>query len=105
MTRVFCSIYKSSKKDEMYLYVLKADGLAKVPEVLMSMFGMPRHVSDMMLTPERKLARADIVQVLEKLADPGFYLQMPPPPEAWLINSSGAPAWRRQSVTDKESAE
>lgn len=105
MTRVFCSIYKSSKKDEMYLYVPKTDGLRKVPEVLMSMFGTPRHVSDMMLTPERKLARADIAQVLDKLAEQGFYLQMPPPPEAWLINSNDAPAWRRQTVTDKEDAE
>ncbi len=27
-----CSIYKSPRKNEMYLYVLKADGLERVPE-------------------------------------------------------------------------
>lgn len=104
MTRVLCSIYKSSKKDEMYLYVPKADGLKQVPEVLLSVFGTPRHVTDMMLTPERKLGRADIAQVLAKLAEQGFYLQLPPPPEAWLINSGDAPAWRRQT-TENRSAE
>lgn len=105
MTRVFCSIYKSSRKDEMYLYVNKADGLARVPEALKAMFGTPRHVSDMILTPERKLARADIAQVLAQLDAQGFYLQMPPPPEPWLINSEQAPAWRRRSAaeTDPES--
>lgn len=101
MTRVFCSIYKSSKKDEMYLYVLRSDGLKRVPEALLPMFGTPRHVSDMMLSPERKLARADIAQVLAQLAEQGFYLQMPPPPEPWLINSGDAPAWRRQRDADQ----
>ena len=27
-----CSIYKSPRKNEMYLYVLKADALTRVPE-------------------------------------------------------------------------
>lgn len=102
MTRVFCSIYKSNRKDEMYLYVNKADGLSRVPEALLGMFGAPRHVSDMILTPERKLARADITQVLAQLAGQGFYLQMPPPPEPWLINSEQAPAWRRRSAVDAD---
>ncbi len=100
MTRVFCSIYKSSKKDEMYLYVPKASGLKQVPEALLSVFGTPRHVTDLMLSPERPLARADIAQVLEKLAGEGFYLQMPPPPEPWIVNPDNAPAWRRQTVEE-----
>lgn len=98
MSRVLCSIYKSSKKDEMYLYVPKASGLKQVPEVLMQMFGTPRHVTDMMLSPERKLARADIVQVLEKLDTQQFYLQMPPPPETLSEHAQDAPAWRRRSA-------
>lgn len=102
MTRILCSIYKSSKKDEMYLYVPKTSGLGQVPEALMAIFGTPRHVSDMLLTPERKLARADITQVLDKLAEQGYYLQMPPPPEPWQLNADQAPAWRRQTDKDKD---
>lgn len=105
MTRVFCSIYKSSKKDEMYLYVPKADGLKQVPEALLSVFGAPRHVADMVLTPERKLARADIAQVLDRIASQGFYLQMPPPPEPWILNPDAAPAWRRRSTGEGQAPE
>lgn len=101
MTRVFCSIYKSSKKDEMYLYVPRASGLKGVPEALMQLFGTPRHVSDMLLTADRPLARADVRQVLEKLADPGYYLQMPPPPEDWVLRHDQAPAWRRRSAAER----
>lgn len=105
MTRVFCSIYKSSRKDEMYLYVPKADGLQQVPATLMSVFGSPRHVTDMMLTPERRLARADIAQVLEKIASQGFYLQMPPPPEPWVMSPDNAPAWRRRTADEQQAQE
>lgn len=111
MTRLFCSIYKSSQKDEMYLYVLKADALRRVPEPLLAMFGRPRHVTDLMLSPERKLGRVDINQVLDKLVEQGFFLQMPPQPEPWLLNSGLTPAWSRQSpvardpvANDKESS-
>lgn len=102
MTRVFCSIYKSSKKDEMYLYVLKANGLKSVPESLLSVFGKPRHVSDLLLDAERKLARADVKQVLEMIATQGFYLQMPPPPETWTLTPDNAPAWRRRTQAERE---
>lgn len=102
MAGVFCSIYKSSRKDEMYLYVLRTDALKRVPEPLMNMFGTPRHVTDMILSPERKLARADIAQVLEQLAGQGYYLQMPPAPESLLIQGDQA-AWRRRSAFDTES--
>lgn len=104
MSRVLCSIYKSSKKDEMYLYVPKATGLSAVPEGLMQMFGTPRHVTDLFLVPERKLARADIAQVLDKLASQQFYLQMPPAPELLNGHAQDAPAWRRRSGETDEPA-
>jgi uncharacterized protein YcgL (UPF0745 family) len=36
MSLLLLSIYKSSKKDEMYLYVPKTDGLKNIPEALLS---------------------------------------------------------------------
>lgn len=86
MSQVICSIYKSVRKDEMYLYVSKADGLKRVPEALLEMFGKPKHVSDLLLTPARKLARADITKVLDDISAKGYYLQMPPPKEDYLLD-------------------
>ncbi|CAD5107722.1 YcgL domain-containing protein [Zestomonas carbonaria] len=79
-----CSIYKSPRKNEMYLYVLKADALSKVPEGLIAAFGAPQHVFDLVLSPERQLAREDIGVVLENLEKQGFHLQMPPAEEEYI---------------------
>ena len=79
-----CSIYKSPRKREMYLYVLKSDALARVPEGLLSVFGAPVHAFDLVLTPERTLAREDIAQVLQNLENQGYHLQMPPPEEEYI---------------------
>lgn len=79
-----CSIYKSPRKNEMYLYVFKAEGLERVPEALLPFFGTPAHAFDLVLTPERKLAREDIVKVLENLENQGYHLQMPPAEEEYI---------------------
>lgn len=79
-----CSIYKSPRKREMYLYVDKREALTRVPEALLNVFGAPQHVFDMLLTPERKLAREEAGQVLENIEKQGFHLQMPPPEEEYI---------------------
>lgn len=76
-----CSIYKSPRKQEMYLYVDKLEALTRVPEGLLSVFGTPQLAFELVLTPERKLAREDISVVLANIENQGFHLQMPPPPE------------------------
>jgi uncharacterized protein YcgL (UPF0745 family) len=62
----------------MYLYVEKTRGVVDVPETLMQQFGEPEKVMLLMLDSERKLARADVSEVMSCIADQGFYLQMPP---------------------------
>ncbi|MCF3191764.1 MULTISPECIES: YcgL domain-containing protein [Pseudomonas] len=79
-----CSIYRSTKRNEMYLYVLKADALERVPEPLMLAFGKPIHAFDLVLTPERKLSREDIAKVLENLETQGYHLQMPPAEDEYI---------------------
>jgi uncharacterized protein YcgL (UPF0745 family) len=79
-----CSIYKSSKRDGMYLYVLKSDALERVPEGLLTVFGKPVHAFDLVLSPERALAREDIHAVLEHLDSQGYHLQMPPAEDEYI---------------------
>ena len=79
-----CSIYRSLKKDGMYLYVLKSDALERVPEPLMAAFGKAHLAFEMILTPERKLSREDITVVLENLDKQGYHLQMPPPEDEYI---------------------
>lgn len=85
-TRRMISIFKSPRRDECYLYVDRSKKLSQVPESLLETFGKPVHVTDMLLTPERKLARADASKILSELDDKGFYLQMPPPKEPYLLD-------------------
>jgi uncharacterized protein len=77
-TKRFCSVYKSLNKAEMYLYLDRSTELTDLPDALRALFGTPQHVLDMLLTPEKNLARAEARKVLEDIEANGFYLQMPP---------------------------
>lgn len=76
--RTVCDVYRSPREEEMYLYVDKLEGTAHVPEKLLELFGRPRHLMTMLLTPEKKLARAEAESILEEIRERGYYLQMPP---------------------------
>jgi len=80
MKQINCKIYRCSKQDEMYLYVHEDKALDDLPEALIKMVKELTHVMDLELSPERKLARENVVQVMEDLAEKGFHLQMPPDP-------------------------
>jgi uncharacterized protein YcgL (UPF0745 family) len=81
---MLCVIYKSSKKEQTYLFVEKRDNFSKVPEALMIMFGTPILVTLINLATKDKLAMADLDSVKEKLTEQGYYLQLPPPKEDLL---------------------
>ncbi|WP_299947065.1 YcgL domain-containing protein [uncultured Microbulbifer sp.] len=76
--KVLCDIYRSPNKEEMYLYVDKRTGIERVPGDLLELFGRPRHVTTLLITPDRTLARADADKLLQELYKRGYYLQMPP---------------------------
>ena len=73
-----CFIYKSLKKEHLYLYVAKKDDFSKVPDALFNSFGKMEFVMDLELSPERKLAREDAGKVIESLKEQGFFVQLPP---------------------------
>jgi uncharacterized protein YcgL (UPF0745 family) len=62
----------------MYLYVKKDEGISRVPDELLALFGKPLPAMVLLLTPERKLARVSVEKVVESIETKGFYLQLPP---------------------------
>ena len=80
---MYCVIYKSRKKNDTYLYVSKKDDFSQVPKALLGVLGEPVYVMDLELTPERKLARENVLEVMKNLSNQGWHLQMPKV-EDWL---------------------
>ncbi|MES2624208.1 MAG: YcgL domain-containing protein [Pseudomonadota bacterium] len=75
---VLCTIYRSNREREMYIYVNRADGLSRLPEELLARLGTTSEVMTIKLTPDRKLARAKAPEVLAAIEAKGFYMQLPP---------------------------
>jgi uncharacterized protein YcgL (UPF0745 family) len=73
-----CFVYKSRRKNELYLFVRKENDFEAVPPPLMHSFGVPEFVMRLELTPDRKLARSDTSEVIRNLSGQGFHLQLPP---------------------------
>ena len=71
--RVLCDVYKTRRKD-------------RVPDELKEMFGKPEPALTLLLTPEKNLGRADAEKVLADIEEKGFYLQMPPAKEPYMLD-------------------
>lgn len=85
--KMLCEIYKSSKKDEMYLYVPiieqidneeSVDPLLVLSDALRQAFGRATFVMKLELHESRKLARANVLHVIDSIQSRGFFIQMPP---------------------------
>ncbi|PHS73001.1 MAG: hypothetical protein COB22_03730 [Cycloclasticus sp.] len=79
---IACAIYKTSKRDGLYLYIKEQDDFEDVPPEVMKQFPKPEHVFDLELSANRPLAREDVFKVISNLQTQGYHLQMPPRPEA-----------------------
>ena len=73
-----CDVYRSSTKENLYIYVIAGDGLSKVPKELLDQFGEPEKALSFTLTKNRTLAKEDPQLVLKDLSEQGFHLQLPP---------------------------
>lgn len=93
---MFCSIYKSAKKQGAYLYIEKKDDFSSVPKDLMAMFGTPTMVMVVNLAG-RTLASVDVEKVKTAIKEDGFFLQLPPPPENQLEKYKQEKAQRNES--------
>lgn len=74
---MYCAIYKSSRKQDTYLYIAEKDNFSGVPAALLELLGNPIHVMDLELSPARKLAQEDTQEVVRNLRERGWHLQMP----------------------------
>jgi len=98
---VLCEVFRSPRREGMYLYVERGEGLARVPEALLQRFGTPESALVFRLDDERRLARVSARDVLASLADKGFFLQMPPVPGAGTAGEEGdAPPARSSAAQD-----
>jgi len=73
-----CYIYKSFKKQDVYVYLKNQDDFTCLPESLLESLGRMEFVFCLEITQERKLANADPVKVISNLSRHGYYLQLPP---------------------------
>lgn len=81
---MFCVIYRSTQREQTYLYVEKKDDFSRVPEALLKSFGKPLLVMLMPLDGRKQLRNADLEKVKNALTEQGYYLQLPPPQENLL---------------------
>lgn len=71
-------VYKSQKKQDTYVYLVKPDGFDAIPAALRAQLLPLSFVLEVALTPQRRLAQADATQVRSNLREHGFHLQFPP---------------------------
>lgn len=70
-------VYKSLRKEGAYVYLATRDDFARLPEAVRTQLGRLQFVMEVVLTPDRRLAREDVTTVRENLARRGFHLQLP----------------------------
>lgn len=83
--RQFISVFRSSKSSDTFLYVRRNQSWDELPEALRGVFGKPVHTMDLLLTPERALARTSGEQVLAAIESQDFFLQMPEKLDSYLV--------------------
>lgn len=73
-----CTVYKSLRQFDYFLFVRTSDEFSRVPEGLRRLLGGLDKVMDLELHPQRRLAQADVVEVMRQIESQGYFLQMPP---------------------------
>jgi len=73
-----CWIYKGDRHRDTFLYLVEEDGFHRVPAELMVRMGTLQLVMRLDLHPGRRLARENILTVLEDLRTKGYHLQLSP---------------------------
>ena len=70
-------MYRSAKKTDTYLYLLEQDNISVLPNDLRNLLGKIEYTLELNLAKTRKLANAEVDQVISSLRTRGYYLQLP----------------------------
>lgn len=70
-------IYRSSKKEGLYVYLRDQAQLETLPEPVTKQLGTAEFAMEFDLTADRKLGQEDATKVIANLESQGFHLQMP----------------------------
>ena len=84
-----CTVYKSLKKDETYVFIPTTSQLSDLPDELKSVLGETEKIMTLTITPEKKMARGTGADVIKSFEEQGFHLQMPEKPHINSIPSYG----------------
>lgn len=76
-----CSVFKGSRTPDTYLFLPAREPSDAVPQLVLQRFGRLEHVMDLVLTPDRSLARIEALTLLRALLLQGCYIQLPPQEE------------------------
>ncbi len=73
-----CYVYRSNKKQGMYLYLVDKDDFSDVPESLIKLLGDVVFSFEFDLSKDRKLVKSEALEVIRNMQENGYFLQMPP---------------------------
>ncbi len=80
-TEIECTVYKSLKKDETYVFLPTTTPLSDLPDELMKVLGQAEMVMTLKLSPDKKMARGTAAEIIKSINEQGFYLQLPENPQ------------------------
>ena len=72
------SAYKTLKTQGLFLFIPQDKKIDELPNELLVTFGEPLHVVDFNLTPQRRLALENPLDIYTSITQKGYHLQMPP---------------------------
>lgn len=73
---MWCYIYRSSKKENCYLYMENENDFSTIPEKILSIFGTPVFVMKVLLDGKRRFVVGTSDEIEGKIKNDGFFLQM-----------------------------
>lgn len=71
-----CLTYRSSRRDNVILYVLDEKKLDDLPEELKTLLGKPKFMISFELTPERKIVKLNAKELIDTLLNQGYFLRI-----------------------------
>lgn len=74
---MLCFVYRSTRRDQTYVYLAKRDDFQSLPADLSERLGPLQLVLEVDLDPQRRLAKEDARAVLANLQERGWHLQLP----------------------------